>query len=297
MFKFPIIGLIVAAVWGCYPSDVEAKVRADINLSPSTVLVGGCFDILHYGHVRFLEEAKNTGGAESRLVVALESDARIFRVKKRPPCQSQKERAFVLRALRCVDEVIMLGNMQSDQDYDDLVNTVKPQVIAVTADDPWMHHKERQASHVGARVVVVTPRLARFSSSFWKKHVPCSYEGTVETGTGVARTLGYPTANMTIDPPYPLPGVYSGMVEFQKKTYGAMCYYDEQRPSILEVHIFGDTPRSFVGETLVVTLKDFVRAPERFLTQDALKKAIAHDANVCQKNTDQYLQILTKPSG
>jgi len=42
------------------------------------VLVGGCFDLLHYGHVRFLEEAKKLG---NHLVVALESDENVRRVK------------------------------------------------------------------------------------------------------------------------------------------------------------------------------------------------------------------------
>ncbi len=69
------------------------------------VMVNGCFDTLHYGHVLHLEAAGKLG---NRLVVALTSD-RYVREQKGPgrPVFTQYERAHMLRALRCVDEVII----------------------------------------------------------------------------------------------------------------------------------------------------------------------------------------------
>ena len=126
------------------------------------VLVGGCFDILHYGHVRFLELAKAQG---AHLVVALESDAAILRGKKRHPIHAQEERAHILEALTCVDEVICLPLLSSYEDYLHVVQNVSPSVIATTSGDPQLENKRTQAAAVGARLEVVIPLIEGFSSS------------------------------------------------------------------------------------------------------------------------------------
>ncbi len=70
------------------------------------VLVGGCFDLLHFGHIKFLEEAKKSG---DYLVVALESDENVRRTKgETRPIHTQEQRKAMLESLTCVDEVIML---------------------------------------------------------------------------------------------------------------------------------------------------------------------------------------------
>ena len=62
------------------------------------VLVGGCFDILHLGHVVFLEKAKKEGDV---LVVLLESDEKVRFLKgKGRPVHTQSERAEILSALK-----------------------------------------------------------------------------------------------------------------------------------------------------------------------------------------------------
>lgn len=126
------------------------------------VLVGGCFDILHYGHVRFLELAKAQGDF---LVVALESDEAILRGKKRHPIHTQEERAHILEALACVDEVCRLPLLSTYQDYLGVVEMVAPAVIATTSGDPQLENKRAQADAVGARLEVVIPLLEGFSSS------------------------------------------------------------------------------------------------------------------------------------
>lgn len=126
------------------------------------VLVGGCFDLLHYGHIRFLEQAKKLG---SWLVVALESDENVRRMKgKSRPIHTQKQRKIMLEALSCVDEVMALPPMNSHQEYFDLVTRVHPQIIAITQGDPQENNKRTQATKVGAQLVVI-PKIHTPSTS------------------------------------------------------------------------------------------------------------------------------------
>lgn len=126
------------------------------------VLVGGCFDIIHFGHIQFLEKAKQTG---DYLVVALEPDECIIQDKKRTPTHTQTERAYNLLALRHVDHVIMLPLLYGFQDYLTLVQTIKPHVIAITDNDPQLVNKQKQADAVSAQLVIVTDIIGNFSSS------------------------------------------------------------------------------------------------------------------------------------
>lgn len=114
------------------------------------VLVGGCFDILHFGHIYFLKKAKKLGDI---LVVALESDENTKKLKgPKRPIHKQKQRKKMLEALRFVDQVICLPDRP---DYEQLVRKVNPQIIAVTSGDPKLKEKRRQAQLVGAKIVVI----------------------------------------------------------------------------------------------------------------------------------------------
>jgi rfaE bifunctional protein nucleotidyltransferase chain/domain/rfaE bifunctional protein kinase chain/domain len=69
------------------------------------VAAGGCFDLLHAGHVRMLEQARALG---DRLVVCLNSDASVTRIKGPDrPLVGERDRAAVLAALGCVDDVVI----------------------------------------------------------------------------------------------------------------------------------------------------------------------------------------------
>lgn len=127
------------------------------------VLVGGCFDILHVGHIIFLEQAKARG---DRLFVLLESDESIRNTKgDGRPVNTQHNRALVLAALTAVDAVVLLPKPMDNAGYDALVLQLKPAIIATTNGDPYRHHKERQASLIGGEVVDVTDRLPEHSTS------------------------------------------------------------------------------------------------------------------------------------
>jgi len=141
-----------------------SKISSAIPLfkNKKTVLVGGCFDIFHYGHFKFLSQAKKEGDF---LVVALESDEFIRRKKQRQPIHNQKQRAEILSALVFVDLVILLPYFSKDKDYFNLINKIKPKILAVTAGDPQMNNKRKQAEAINAKLKVVTPFIKNFSSS------------------------------------------------------------------------------------------------------------------------------------
>lgn len=127
------------------------------------VLAGGCFDILHKGHVQFLQKAKAAG---DYLFLLLESDQAIKEEKgENRPCNSQQKRAEQLLAHTDTDLVILLPYPFKDQDYDSLVTKLKPAIIATTLSDPYKYHKDRQASLIGARVLEVIQRLPEYSTT------------------------------------------------------------------------------------------------------------------------------------
>lgn len=128
-----------------------------------TVLAGGCFDVLHPGHVVFLEKAKKAGDL---LVVLLESDEKIKKLKGvNRPVHTQKERAQVLSALRFVDYVVMLPFMVMEQDYDRIISKIKPDIIALTKGYTDVNHHQRSAKQVGAKIKYITKIIGDHSTS------------------------------------------------------------------------------------------------------------------------------------
>lgn len=117
------------------------------------VLVGGCFDILHYGHIHFLKKAKALG---DYLIVALESDKNIKRLKgEKRPIHDQYRRRKMLESLRLADQIIILGDEMKDEDYRKFVKIVNPDVIAITAGDPIIGKKRKQAAEIGAKLIEI----------------------------------------------------------------------------------------------------------------------------------------------
>lgn len=125
------------------------------------VLAGGCFDIFHFGHLTFLEKAIQQGDF---LIVALESDEFIKKYKKRDPIHTQEQRAQILASVIFVDLIIKLPLFQSDREYQQLVEIIKPGVVAVTENDKMIEKKRRQAESVGGKLEVVTGLLSGYST-------------------------------------------------------------------------------------------------------------------------------------
>lgn len=125
----------------------------------SKVLVGGCFDIFHFGHLHFLKNAKKHG---DYLVVLLESDSRIKKLKgDSRPVHNQNQRREMLTSLRFVDEVILTKDEMTDKDYIEIVKKVKPQIIAIEKGKKTKTHAEI----VNAKVVEIGT-IEGLSSSF-----------------------------------------------------------------------------------------------------------------------------------
>ncbi len=97
----------------------------------TVVLASGAFDLLHYGHIRFLEEAKRLGGPDSRLVVIVARDETVLRLKGRRPVIPEDQRRALVEALKVVDEAL-LG--YEDMNLETVIDKVRPDIIAVGYD-------------------------------------------------------------------------------------------------------------------------------------------------------------------
>ena len=85
--------------------ELVLRVTADRAAGLSAALANGCFDILHVGHVRYLEAA---AAEADRLVVAINDDAMVRQLKgEGRPVMTASERAELVAALRCVDYVVI----------------------------------------------------------------------------------------------------------------------------------------------------------------------------------------------
>lgn len=143
--------------------QAEKLVKQFKNTGKSVVLAGGCFDILHQGHITYLEEAKRQGDV---LFVALESDRNVKHLKGSDrPRTSQKKRAENLLATAYVDYIVLLQPITDDENYFNLTKNLLPHIIAVTEGDPKQVEKERQAKAVGGKVVVVTKKIPNYSTT------------------------------------------------------------------------------------------------------------------------------------
>jgi FAD synthetase len=102
-----------------------------VNAVTKTVLTSGAFDLIHYGHIRLLEEAKRLGGPDARLVVIIARDETIKRLKGKRPTFPEDQRRALVEALAPVDEAL-LG--YEDLDMATVIEKVKPDIIAVGYD-------------------------------------------------------------------------------------------------------------------------------------------------------------------
>ena len=104
------------------------EIRTRQEKGEKIVFTNGCFDILHVGHVRYLQEARELGDF---LIVGLNSDASTRGLKgPTRPIVSENERKEVLEALRCVDAVILFDESTP---YN-LIARVKPDILVKGGD-------------------------------------------------------------------------------------------------------------------------------------------------------------------
>jgi D-beta-D-heptose 7-phosphate kinase/D-beta-D-heptose 1-phosphate adenosyltransferase len=105
------------------------------------VFANGCFDILHYGHVKYLEDAKRTGDI---LIVGVNSDSSVRRIKgDKRPIVKEADRVSLVAALESVDYAVLFNEGTPIK----VIESLKPDVLIKGAD--W-----GKANIVGARLVL-----------------------------------------------------------------------------------------------------------------------------------------------
>ena len=129
------------------------------------VFTNGCFDILHYGHIKYLERCKKLGNI---LIIGLNSDSSVKKIKgKKRPLTGQKERAAILSALEFVDYVTIFNEATPEK----LIKTIAPDVLAKGGD--WRVNDIVGGDFVkisGGKVVAI-PFVKGYSTTRLLKHI------------------------------------------------------------------------------------------------------------------------------
>ncbi len=130
--------------------QLKERVNAWRRAGDSITLANGCFDLLHVGHIRYLQAAKKLGG---RLIVAINSDDSVRALKgEGRPLMPAEERAEILSALADVDAVIIFP----EHDVRALIRELRPDVHAKGTDYAAGTVPERDVvAECGGRVEIV----------------------------------------------------------------------------------------------------------------------------------------------
>ena len=125
------------------------------------VFTNGCFDLLHVGHVRYLQQSRELGDA---LVVAVNGDASVRALKGLTrPINSELDRAEVLAALECVSYVTIFPSIRATE----VVKAVRPQVYAKGGDYTIesLDREERAALEAAGSKICILPLVPGKSTS------------------------------------------------------------------------------------------------------------------------------------
>jgi len=122
------------------------------------VFTNGCFDLLHYGHVKYLEDAREKGDA---LIVAINSDASIKKIKgKNRPITSQKDRSSIIAALESVDYAVIFNETTPIK----VIKALKPDILIKGAD--WQKNNIVGSAFIlGNKGKVLTVKLVKGRST------------------------------------------------------------------------------------------------------------------------------------
>jgi len=116
--------------------------RIGVKKKGKVVLASGTFDLLHLGHVKYLEEAKQAGGKNAKLVVIVARDSTVEKRKGRKTVMPEEHRRALVESLKVVDKAI-LG--YEDFDMSKVIETIKPDIIAVGHDQKDIEALARKA--------------------------------------------------------------------------------------------------------------------------------------------------------
>ena len=123
------------------------------------VFTNGCFDLLHPGHIRSLEQARELGDA---LIIGLNSDASVRELKgEGRPVMAERERAEILAALECVDAVVIFDELTPRE----VIARLLPDVLVKGADWPGDQIVGREEVEAAGGRVVSIPVVLGYSTS------------------------------------------------------------------------------------------------------------------------------------
>jgi FAD synthetase len=124
------------------------------------VLASGVFDLLHLGHVRFLEEAKRAGGENAKLIVIIARDSTVEKTKGRKPVMPENQRRKLVESLKVVDEAV-LG--VEALDIGEVIRKVKPDVVVLGYDQTGMERRVRAFVEKNSETVEIV-RVGKFKA-------------------------------------------------------------------------------------------------------------------------------------
>lgn len=134
---------------------IQETVQRLKDTNTKIVFTNGCFDILHRGHVSYLQEAKELGDI---LIVGVNSDDSVKRLKgPSRPINDESSRIVVLSALECVDYIMVF----SDDTPLELIKTIRPDILVKGGD----YAIEDVVGREFAKETVIIPFLEGFSST------------------------------------------------------------------------------------------------------------------------------------
>lgn len=108
--------------------NLEPALQSYKNKNLKIVFTNGCFDLLHIGHVRYLEEAASLGDV---LIVGINTDASVQKLKgPTRPIQNENDRAEILASLKSVQHTILFG----EETPLELIQKIKPDVLVKGGD-------------------------------------------------------------------------------------------------------------------------------------------------------------------
>lgn len=123
------------------------------------VFTNGCFDLLHLGHIRYLEQAKDLGDI---LVVGLNSDESVKNLKgEGRPLTSESERAEVLAALECLDYVVIFDESAPNR----IISELRPEVHVKGGDYQLKDLPEAKIVESYGGKIVIVPEVKGYSTS------------------------------------------------------------------------------------------------------------------------------------
>jgi len=142
------------------------------------VLASGTFDLLHFGHVKYLEEAKKAGGENAQLIVIVARDSTVEKRKRKTPVMPEDQRRALVESLKVVDEAL-LGYEEFDMGK--VIEKIRPDIIAVGHDQDGIEREVRKAI-TGKNLSIQVVKIGRFgkeelnSSSKIKRKITESFK-------------------------------------------------------------------------------------------------------------------------